>query len=244
MANYISVKNVVCKFELGRAIACMPVAQALGARWDPRVFPALVLLCANTGCVVSIFPTGSVVIVGCSSPDLGITTAQLTVALLWRKCRLSARVFNFDVCNIVCAVRLPWRLNLDLLYAEAQRSELTDQRKGGASYEPEVFPGMAWPVRVAQSDGAQAITAAFALFPSGNGVVTGLRSLAYIPALNEVLAELDRYELGHEFRGLQPHEVQNRRKAAAPSQSSVTHKLQAAEHNEQQLADAILKLLC
>jgi hypothetical protein len=56
----VSIKNVVCTFDLGRALSCPLTATCLSARFDSKVFPALVSYCRETKTSAQIFGTGKV----------------------------------------------------------------------------------------------------------------------------------------------------------------------------------------
>lgn len=194
--NYITIKNVVCTFDLGKPMALIPLTMCMGGRLNSDVFPALVTRCRNTATSVSIFSTGKVVLVGCKTEEIGLLTAHLLVHTLWRKMSLDTSVLNFHVRNIVGKVKLPWALDLDKLYAEANSMPITvkcdAKGQGGISYEPEAFPGIAWPVE------HQGVKITFALFHSGGGVATGLKSREHLHIANQILHETQRFEASNE----------------------------------------------
>jgi transcription initiation factor TFIID TATA-box-binding protein len=198
--------------ELGRPIPLEVVAVCLKARLGARIFPALVSRCRETGTAISVFSTGKVVIVGCKSEDAGLLSAHLLVHVLWEECGLNTSVINFHVRNMVYRIHLPYALNLDLVYADAKDpvcpnipNIIRDNGKGegGASYEPETFPGIALPV-----DCGGPVT--LALFPSGAGVATGAKVAGQRHLINAMLYDFLRYEYGNEYRELAPHELQAR----------------------------------
>jgi TATA-box binding protein (TBP) (component of TFIID and TFIIIB) len=212
--DYVRPKNVVCTATTGvKWINCKHVAATLHGRWDSGVFPAMVSHCRNKKTTLSLFSTNRLVIVGCDTADTGNSSGQMLIDVLVRTMPHlygRARLLNFEVCNIVCRVELPWRLNLDLLYADACIDPDTvavnpETLQGGCTYEPEVFPSLAWPI---QRDGV-AIT--FALFQTGKGVATGLRTMSARHVANTILHTLSRYEIGNEYRALRPDEIQNRK---------------------------------
>ena len=208
------LENVVGGFHLGRSVDLPVLATCLHGRFDKAVFPAMLTTMTQTGATLSVFESGKVVIVGCENESDALYSAHLLVSALWKEAGVNAHVERFEIDNLVCKVELPYRLNLDMLFEDAKTMDCTVQQekgKGGPSYEPETFPGMSWPVRLNNQ------TMTFALFPSGKGVVTGLKSSGQIHDANHFLYDLSKYEAGNEYR--QPLRVQQtRRRKSKPIQ--------------------------
>lgn len=202
--SYVSVKNVVCTCDFGVTLDLDTLAAALGGRLDKKVFPALMVRCRETNVACSLFVTGRAVLVGGQSEAEGLETAERLARALWRFAGVDCRPYNFTVSNLVCRVKLPFELDLDLLYADAKTMPITvqvDRRgRGGPSYEPEVFPGLAWPTRVGDA------TITFALFSSGGGVATGLRSSQHVHIANTIMHDMYKYQKGNTYRDLLPTE--------------------------------------
>jgi transcription initiation factor TFIID TATA-box-binding protein len=213
---YLRLKNTICTFDFGRPLNLTTIAAALGARYDPGVFPAAVSRCRQTHTTSIIFGTGNVVVVGCCSQDNGLEAAYRLLDALLRFCHINLNVYSFRVSNMVCSIELDWALSLDLLYADCKvdpRTEPPNNRgEGGLSYEPEAFPGMSWPIRL--RDG---LVVTVVLFKSGNGVATQIGSQAQMHELNSLLFDLQKYEPGSEYRELEEYEQHTRKGGSSSS---------------------------
>ncbi len=195
MDNVVSIKNVVVTFQLGRPLNLPAIAQALLARLDPRHFPALVTRCKQTGSVISAFTTGSVVTVGCQTEQHGKYSAWLFVETLQRVLGLDCSVYNFHVRNLVCRVKLPFFVNIELFFR--------DHGPEIAKYKPDMFPGMGWKTKV------EGENVTFTLFFEGGGVATGLKTKEQIPGVRDMLLNVfTRYRLGHEYRQFTKEEIE------------------------------------
>ncbi len=196
MDPIVSVKNVVCTFQLGRPLNLPAIAQAFHARYDPKQFPALVTRAKQTYTAISMFTTGSVVVVGCQTEQHGIFAAWLLVNSLQRDLELDCCVYNFHIRNLVCRVKMPFYVNIEMFFR--------DNRPPIANYEPELFPGMGWKTIV---DGEEVT---LTLFFEGGGVATGLKTQSQIPAVRDMLlSKLANYRLGHEYRKFTHAEIEN-----------------------------------
>jgi TATA-box binding protein (TBP) (component of TFIID and TFIIIB) len=187
MDPIVSVKNVVCTFQLGFNLNSAPLAQALHARFDFKWFPAFVSRMKETLATNSIFTTGSVVIVGCQTKQHGQLSAWLLVEKLQREMHVDSCVYNFQVRNLVCRVKLPFYVNIELFFR--------DHGPLISTYKPELFPGLLWKTKIDN------LEVTLTLFFQGSGVATGLKVNEQIPAVSAMLLrELQRYRLGHEYR--------------------------------------------
>ena len=222
VVNVSLVALCLRQFDLGRLVNCAEVAVALGGRYDLAVFPAPVSTCYEAGTTSQIFGTGRVVVVGCESQEHGLWVAHLLVASLWRTMRLDCGMYDFHIHNIVCAVSLPFGVNLNLLFDDVARlpgTVVTKNAKGGGipAYRPEMFPGMSWAV-LQRPDDVASRRITIALFESGNGVATGMKSLDQLEWCAQYLTHvMPAFRVGHEYRQLPEA---NRRKRAAPAAAS------------------------
>ncbi len=195
MDPIVSVKNVVCTFHLGRPLNLPVIAQAFHARYDPKQFPALVTRARETRAAISMFTTGSVVIVGGQTEQHGIYSARLLVLSLQRDLHFDCDVYNFHICNLVCRVKMPFFVNVEMFHRDHLSPPISN-------YEPQLFPGMGWKQMV---DGEEVT---LTLFFEGGGVATGLKTQAQIPAVRDMLLrELMPYKLGSEYRKFTNEEI-------------------------------------
>jgi TATA-box binding protein (TBP) (component of TFIID and TFIIIB) len=224
---YCSIKNVVCTFSLGRPFPIIAAGVVMHARHDNNVFPAMVSRCKETGVVVSVFGSGNGVCVGCVDASHGLYSAVLMSNLLWRTMGIQTSVLNFKVCNIVCKVQMPFRVNLNLFYSH----DYTDKE-----WAPEIFTGLCWRVKRNKSN-----TITFAIFDTGRGVATGLKKESQVRAANDILTELEKFEQDNEDESVLPKDgapipqrgrshVKRKRKASAMLENEETH--QAAKRSK------------
>lgn len=213
--RFLTLKNVVVTMELGRSNLDLPrVAMIVCGRYG-AAFPAVVCRCFECDTVISIFSTGRVVIVGCRSQNHGLLSAHMLANTLSSRGGLQCTPYNFNVPNLVYRFELPWKLNLDLIYADANDGHISGvidddgSGEGGTSYEPDTFPGIAMPVRL-RGDPVM-----FALFTSGRGIATGLRTQEQEHEANRFLGDFDKYELGNEYRALPAERRHTRRPPVA-----------------------------
>jgi len=190
-----SIKNVVCTFDLGRTINCAVVASCFGARYDNKVFPALVSNCMETNTSAQFFATGRVVIVGCRTEETGLEAAHRLVLALWKRCGIDGSMLNFSVRNIVVALSLGFEVDLDKMREESgdwPGMVLENARgEGGSAYDPARFSGMSF----AMTDPmCSQHTITFAIFETGNGIATGLKHKGQLESVLEILSRFDRYE--------------------------------------------------
>lgn len=191
----VAIRNVVASFDLGRTVNCAVIAQALSGRYDHAVFPAVVSNCAESRTSSQLFATGKVVIVGCASQDHGLYAAHLLVHTLQRVLGLDCAVLHYDICNMVCQVDMRYPVDLDALYQTADDWPLTvlanKKGEGGAAYEPDRFPGMAWGTKwpVPGAPSGTHLPIVTAMFATGKGVATGLKYIDQVDWIRAYLAD-------------------------------------------------------
>ncbi len=182
------VRNVVCTFDLGKAINLAEVAMALLARYEPDVFPAIVSYSKRTCTSAQVFATGKVVIVGCASQDHGMVAAHDLVLMLQLQLELDTSVLNFHVRNIVLSINLGHGLDLARLFDDVSnwRDLVVGDEKGegGPAYDKTRFPGLTFAVT---DDRGRVIT--MAMFDTGKGVGTGLKTLDQIRTVERIMRE-------------------------------------------------------
>jgi len=176
------VQNIVSNAHLGNNIDCELVVEALHARLNHQVFPALVSVCKEARTTNCCFASGQIVISGSRHELQAILSCYLLIARISRDLkRTDLQLYNFIIDNIVCSCDLGFPLNVDAF---------VQKNKTHCEYEPEQFPGAHWrtydpPI-------------GFVLFKSGRVACIGLKSYEQISIAQERLEILRDYEEGNE----------------------------------------------
>lgn len=230
----------VVTYNLGRCLPITIICVALGGRQGAIIFPATVLRSSDTATANSVFSTGNVVIVGCANENDGLMAAHMLVDLIYQRTGIDCSVLNFNVCNMVYRVELPFAmqagadasdpntpggLNLDLLYSDAKVMAVTDwdrtKKKQGVSYNPAKFPGLAWRIHY------KTLRATLTMFTTGKGVGTGVRMAHQRHLLNEFLGTLGKFERGNEYRPIQASQVKRKRLASADPDDAKSNRIKS-----------------
>jgi TATA-box binding protein (TBP) (component of TFIID and TFIIIB) len=243
-------QNVVATFQLGCPIDLVPLAVAIGGRAEPSVFPAMVSHSTDTATSNSVFATGRTVEVGCKSEDHALLAAHMLAAKIYELTGQLCGVYNFEVCNTVCRVELPYSLppqkdkndtdlppsggiNMTMLLSDIKVAPNT-ALVNGFKYEPDKFPGLKWKVELPGFPG-EYVT--FAWFVRGRGVATGLKDPSRVRACNEIINAMPSYERGCEYREMTEAEkeldAQSALVRAAKAPTKKTRKRQHALSQQQ-----------
>jgi len=183
----VSINNVICHADLGCDVNLSAVATVMSGRSNPIVFPASVYHCRETGCTISCFESGHLVIVGIGDEMLVLLAAHRFAWAMQKWMRAELGVFNFTIDNIVGNFTLPFKMNIDLFLADHEIH---------AQWDPDTFQGLSYkPYRAAPG------AVVFVLFKSGKGIITGGKSCqALRDAYNDKYELFTKYELGNEYR--------------------------------------------
>lgn len=155
----VVITNVISHTQISNRADVTRIALALHGRVNLRLFPASVGHCRITNTTQSIFRSGKLVLVGADSEESALMAAYIFTEAIRRQLHIPVSVYNFVINNVVGHFRLPYRLNLNLMYADHPLA---------SNWDPENFPGCHYrPVSGA---------IAYVLFLSGEGIVTGGRS--------------------------------------------------------------------
>lgn len=185
------VVNVVCTMELGRPINLMLSCMVTHGKLGMGVFPAHVSKCRFPHSTNCSFETGKLVNTGSINVVSALLGARSFIDRLTRDIGYELEIWNFAVQNIVGAVKVGFRLNLNLFF--------DDRIKEGdliCKWEPGMFPGLLF--ETSEDD------IVFILFESGNIIATGPCDINRITKAEELLYDLniERYAVGHEYRSL------------------------------------------
>jgi transcription initiation factor TFIID TATA-box-binding protein len=186
----LGVVNVVCTMDVGRPINLMLSCMVTHGKLGMGVFPAHVSKCRFPPSTNCSFETGKLVNTGSVNCQSALLGATAFIDRLSDDLGYDLEIWNFEVQNIVGAVNLGFRINLDLF--------MHDQKhKLNCSWEPGVFPGLKH-----ESSEPDIV---FIMFKSGNVIATGPKRIHRMDVADNLLYDmnLERYEVGHEYRSLE-----------------------------------------
>lgn len=153
------VQNVVSSLSIGVSIDCTLLVEALHARLDKSIFPAVVSICKEAGTTNSCFESGQVVVSGAKTELHALLSAHLLIGRISHDLmRYDLHIQNFAIQNIVSSCYLGYKLNLDAFASDNIQ----------CYWEPDSFAGAHWKVKKGVS---------FVLFTSGKIVSTGQKTL-------------------------------------------------------------------
>jgi TATA-box binding protein (TBP) (component of TFIID and TFIIIB) len=162
------------------------LVEALHARLDKSIFPAVVSICKEAGTTNSCFESGQVVVSGAKTELHALLSAHLLIGRISHDLmRNDLHIQNFAIQNIVSSCYLGFQLNLDAFASDNIQ----------CYWEPDSFAGAHWKVKKGVS---------FVLFTSGKIVSTGQKTLKQVAEAEKLLMELKKYELGKEYKHFEP----------------------------------------
>lgn len=223
--EYVTVANFVGNFELGRCLPLTKVNIAIGSSVDFSVFASMISRNADVHTTSSIFCAGNSSVSGCKTENHALITAYLMRDTIFHKTGILVSVVNFKICNLVCRVEFPYSvpkatrqgepmpptggLRLSMLINDARVHPATVDSE--VHYNPDVFLGLRWRVRLPHPDGShnphgQPVT--FVLFERARGVATGLLAASDRHLANAFIGHLPSYERGNEYRDPTPDELE------------------------------------
>lgn len=178
------VQNIVSNAQLGGSVNCELVSEALHARLNHKVFPALTSHCKDTKTTICCFASGQIVVSESRDELQSLLSCYLFIARINRDLnRSDLQLENFTVANIVCSCYLGYKLNVDAF---------VQANKKFCEYEPESFPGAHWRT--------YSPNIGFVLFQSGHVACIGLKSYDQIEVARQRLQLLEDFEEGCEKR--------------------------------------------
>lgn len=201
--SLVETHNFVSVCSFARPIPLIPLAIALGGRCDKKNFHRTVVRCAESGIVSHIFGLkGGVVCMGASSPEEALLVQHRLAEAIFDHLRISVRIVNSMLCNVVCSVRLPGiafapdptvRISLDLLFEDACSELFKPVMSQPARYMPERFDSVFLYVHY------KGLTTTMAISDTGHGVACGVVH-GSIELLNEFMHTFKEYRVGKEYR--------------------------------------------
>lgn len=153
LQNMVATVNLSCKLDL-KQIAL----QARNSEYNPKRFAAVIIRIKDPKTTALVFASGKMVCTGAKSED-NATLAARKFAKIIQKLDNPVVFKDFKIQNIVgsCDVKFPIRLE-GLSYTHASFS----------SYEPELFPGLIYRMKVPK--------VVLLIFVSGKVVLTGAKT--------------------------------------------------------------------
>ena len=137
-----SLQNVVATFETGTELDLPMLAlKCAFLQYAPKKFAAGVMRLREPRTTCLVFASGKAVCTGANTEQLACIAALKFVLLLQNNGIKEVAFLNFKVQNIVSASHCPFRLDL---------FKLAETVSGFCSYEPNLFPGLMYRVRVEQ----------------------------------------------------------------------------------------------
>ena len=160
------LQNIVSTFSMGaNQLNLAEITMRVPfMEFNAKRFAAGVLRLTNPRTTCLLFASGKGVCTGAKTEQSSRLAATKFVCLL-NRCGIDVSFNNFSIQNVVAAVHCPWRLDLDQMINHVQ---------GFASYEPELFPGLMYRVRLGTKE--KITTIVFLCFQSGKCVITGGKS--------------------------------------------------------------------
>jgi transcription initiation factor TFIID TATA-box-binding protein len=183
--------NTVCTLKLHTKLNLIHVSHIFQSKYDPLVFPAVVVKCHNTDSTVLIFESGDILITGAKAIDdpkratpgidIAILTAQLTAYRLSQCLHIHLQLYEIRVPNIVASQALGFALDIRKL----RTAHKAHTEKGR-------FPGL----RIT----ADEIGVTFIVFRNGHinvtgirGEVTGEQRIPKLEAIKEMILSFHKY---------------------------------------------------
>jgi TATA-box binding protein (TBP) (component of TFIID and TFIIIB) len=135
-----AIQNVVSTFDTGQRFDLSAMAmQCCFVQYQPKKFAAAVIRLSDPQTTCLLFESGKSVCTGAGSEQLSCTACLRFVLLLQTNGFPDACFRDFTVQNIVAAVYCPFQLDL---------FQLADSVSGFCSYEPTLFPGLVYRIRL------------------------------------------------------------------------------------------------
>jgi transcription initiation factor TFIID TATA-box-binding protein len=134
--------------------------------FNSKRFAAGVIRLANPRTTCLVFASGKGVCTGAKTEHASRLAAMKYVMLL-KRCGIAVELHNFKIQNMVAAVHC--NLNLDI-------QRMADEMSGFVSYEPDLFPGLMYRVKIPNPNSDKHNTIVFLCFHSGKCVITGGRN--------------------------------------------------------------------
>lgn len=167
------LQNVVATFEMGTKINLQHLVMLCPfVQYTPKRFAAGVLRLRDPKTTCLVFASGKAVCTGATTEQFA-QMASLKFVMLLQRHGAQVAFQNFRIQNIVAAAHCNFRVDLN---------KLSDTVNGFCSYEPALFPGLMYRVKVPATPGAKPNLVVFIVFQSGKCVVTGGKNRTQICA--------------------------------------------------------------
>ena len=163
------LQNIVSTFSMGKdkLNLDMITMQVPFMEFNSKRFAAGVIRLANPRTTCLVFASGKGVCTGAKTEHASRLAAMKYVMLL-KRCGIPVEFHNFKIQNMVAAVHC--NLNLDI-------QKMADEMSGFVSYEPDLFPGLMYRVKIPNPNNNNKYnTIVFLCFHSGKCVITGGRN--------------------------------------------------------------------
>ena len=162
------LQNIVSTFSMGKEKLNLDLItmQVPFMEFNSKRFAAGVIRLANPRTTCLVFASGKGVCTGAKTEHASRLAAMKYVMLL-KRCGIAVEFRNFKIQNMVAAVYC--NLNLDI-------QRMADEMSGFVSYEPDLFPGLMYRVKIPNPATNKQNTIVFLCFHSGKCVITGGRN--------------------------------------------------------------------
>lgn len=166
MLPKISIQNVVSTFKVNKDNTNMPLSELAMkvpfAEFNSKRFAAAVIRLRHPRTTCLFFGSGKAVCTGATTVEESYQGAEEHIKLL-QQANIDVKLIDFKVQNIVNTSNCGFALDL-VAFANSM--------DGIISYEPDLFPGLTYRVRVHEQEDYWIV---FLLFQSGKCVITGAR---------------------------------------------------------------------
>jgi transcription initiation factor TFIID TATA-box-binding protein len=143
-----AIQNVVSTFDTGQKFDLALLAmRCCFVQYKPMKFAAAVMRLVDPQTTCLLFESGKAVCTGAASEQFACTACLRFVLLLKNNGYPKTSFKNFMVQNIVAVSHCPFKLDL---------FHLADCVSGFCSYEPTLFPGLVYRVRIGTVDSRSA----------------------------------------------------------------------------------------
>ena len=175
-----SIVNIVAsvRFDIEKLVDLNLIAMSnKNIEYNPDTFPGLILRLQKPKSTILVFSTGKLVLTGLKKEKDVRPITQKVIKIIERSGAIIKSEPEIKIQNIVASGDLNLKLNLDLMSISLER----------ALYEPEVFPGLIYRMKVPK--------VVFLIFASGKIVCVGAKSETDVKVavanLLEEIQELD-----------------------------------------------------
>lgn len=194
MEPTIVVQNILATASAGCKLNLAEVARMDRAKYNPKVFPAVVVKIDKPKASVLVFASGKMVCTGTQSPEMAAAVVRLAAGILHSRGLGADPNPNTAIRNIVATVDMGRPIKLEQAALALPR----------AMYELEIFPGVVYRVTDPK--------VTMLLYGSGKTICTGAKSMDDIRRVSyDVHRTLEsgglfKLDAGHDRHALTAHE--------------------------------------